>query len=124
VSLEGGGLVVKPDVAARHLQQDTGKRPDGDGGEKRKKRDEEEPKEHRPRRFYGSVRLDATRLGRDAGKIAEEVVQHLSGIVGAEVEITLEIHAKVDAGVPDNVIRTVTENCKTLRFESHEFEES
>ena len=31
------------------------------------------------------------RLGRDAGKIAEEVVQHLSSVLGVNVEITMEI---------------------------------
>src|SRR5262245_44502436 len=30
------------------------------------------------RRFHGTVHLDATRLARDAGTVAEEVVQHLS----------------------------------------------
>ena len=69
-----------------------------------------------------SGRLDATRLGRDAGKIAEEVVQHISGIVGAEVEVTLEISAKIPEGAPDHVVRTVTENCNTLNFTSHGFE--
>ena len=42
-------------------------------------------------RFHGSVQIDPLRLGRDASRIAEEVVQHLSSIVGADVEITLEI---------------------------------
>jgi len=78
--------------------------------------------EQPPRRFHGSVALDATRVGRDAGRIAEEVIQHLVGLVGAKVEVTLEIHAEVPGGVPDHVIRTVTENCRTLKFRSHGFE--
>jgi predicted AAA+ superfamily ATPase len=75
------------------------------------------------RRFFGSVKLNATRLGRDAGKIAEEVVQHLAGLVGADVEITLEIRAGLPEGVSDHVVRTVTENCRTLKFTQHGFEE-
>lgn len=70
-----------------------------------------------------SVDLDATKLGRDAGKIAEEVVQHLSSLVGSNVELTLEIRADVPDGVPDNVVRTVTENCRTLKFKNIGFEE-
>jgi hypothetical protein len=62
-----------------------------------------------PVRFYGYIELDATRLGRDAGKIAEEVVQHLSALMNSNVEITLEIKAEVPDGVPDNVVRTITE---------------
>jgi hypothetical protein len=76
------------------------------------------------RRFHGTVKLDATRLGRDAGQIAEEVVQHLTLLDGAKVEVTLEIHASVPGGAPDNVVRTVTENCRTLKFGNHGFEES
>jgi predicted AAA+ superfamily ATPase len=76
-----------------------------------------------PHRFHGSVSLDPARLGRDTGKIAEEVVQHLSLLPGAKVEVTLEISAEAPDGVPDNVVRTVTENCRTLRFRTHGFEE-
>ena len=77
----------------------------------------------RPRRFHGSVTLDATRLSRDAGKVAEEVVQHLTGQVGATVNITIEITAHSTTGFPENVVRTVTENCRTLRFINQGFEE-
>ncbi len=69
-----------------------------------------------PKRFHGSVALDATRVGRDAGKIAEEVIAHLSGLVGSNVTVTLEIYAEIPAGAPDGVVRTVTENARTLKF--------
>lgn len=75
-----------------------------------------------PRRFHGSVTLDTARVGRDAGRIAEEVIAHLSGLVGADVKVTLEIHADVPSGAPDNVVRTVTENCRTLKFSDQGFE--
>lgn len=75
-----------------------------------------------PKRFYAAVMVDATRLHRDTGKISDEVIQHLAGLVGANVEVTLEIRAEVPQGIPDYVVRTVTENCKTLRFRIHEFE--
>jgi predicted AAA+ superfamily ATPase len=78
----------------------------------------------KPRRFQGAVRLDPVRLGRDAGNIAQEVVAHLTGLVGSEVEITLEIQARVPDGAPDHVVRVVTENCRTLKFDNHGFEES
>jgi hypothetical protein len=77
-----------------------------------------------PTRFYGTVPLDPLRLGREAGRIGEEVLQHLAGLLHAEVEVTLEIRAKVPEGVPEHVIRTVTENCRTLRFTTQEFEEA
>ncbi len=75
-----------------------------------------------PKRFHGTITLDTTRVGRDASKIAEEVIAHLSGLVGARVTITLEIEVDVPSGVPDNVVRTVTENARTLKFTSQGFE--
>jgi predicted AAA+ superfamily ATPase len=76
-----------------------------------------------PKRFHGTVTVDTTRLGRDAGRIAEEVVAHLDGLVGSKVTVTLEIEAEIPDGAPDNVVRTVTENSRTLGFTSHGFEE-
>jgi hypothetical protein len=37
--------------------------------------------------------------------------------------VTLEIAAHVPDGTPDNVVRTVTENSRTLKFDSAGFEE-
>ena len=82
------------------------------------------PPETLPRRFFGTVKLDSLRLGRDASKIAEEVVQHLAGLVGADVEVTLEIRAEIPDGATPEIVRTVTENCRTLRFGNYGFEES
>ena len=58
----------------------------------------------------------------DAGKINEEVVKHLTMILGANVQVTLEIHADIPSGVPDETVRTVTENCRTLKLEDFGFE--
>lgn len=73
-------------------------------------------------RFHSTVKLDPMRLNRDAGQIANEVLQHLNSLVEAEVEVILEIQARIPDGVPENVIRTVTENCRTLRFSNFAFE--
>ena len=79
-------------------------------------------KEIGPKRFHGSVALNSTRVGRDAGQIADEVISHLVGLVGANVTVTLEIDAEIPSGAPENVVRTVTENSHTLKFASHGFE--
>lgn len=77
----------------------------------------------KPNVFVGSVRLDSTRVGRDAGRINEEVIQHLATLPKAEVEVRLEILVKVPGGVADDVMRTVSENSRTLKFETAGFEE-
>jgi hypothetical protein len=76
----------------------------------------------RATRFHGTALLDPERVGRDAGRIAEEVIAHLGGLVGANVTVTIEIAAAIPAGAPDQVVRTVTENCRTLKFTSQGFE--
>ena len=76
----------------------------------------------KPRRYHGSAELSSTRVGRDAGKIADEVISHLVGLVGSSVRVTLEIEADIPDGAPDHVVRTVTENSRTLKFTSHGFE--
>jgi hypothetical protein len=75
-----------------------------------------------PKRFHGTVALDPTRVGRDAGRVAEEVIAHLTGVVGAKVTVTLEVEAYIPSGASDHVVRTVTENSRTLKFTSHGFE--
>jgi predicted AAA+ superfamily ATPase len=70
----------------------------------------------KPKRYHGTVTLDPARVGRDAGRIADEVVTHLVGLVRSSVRVTLEIEAEIPAGAPDNVVRTVTENSRTLKF--------
>jgi len=69
-----------------------------------------------PRRFHGTVTLDSARVGRDAGRIAEEVIAHLAGQVGAEVTVTLEISAVLPEGVNEQLQRIVTENSRALKF--------
>jgi hypothetical protein len=42
--------------------------------------------------------------------------------VGAEVTVTLEIEATIPGGAPEQVVRTVTENGRRLKFTSGGFE--
>ena len=80
------------------------------------------PEPPKPKRFHGTVQLDAQRVGRDAGTIAQEVISHLAGIIGADVKVTIEIDAFIPSGASEQVVRTVTENCRTLKFTSQGFE--
>ena len=75
-----------------------------------------------PTRFYGTVRLDNARVGGDAARMAEEVIQHLVGLQGCQLAIALEIDATVPDGIPDDVVRTVTENTRVLGFDQTGFE--
>lgn len=133
------GVVVKPAVARNQLDEEAAASPRGaaggpgavvtaGGGEqagavgKGAEGRSGPPTAARPHRYHGSVALDPTRAGRDAGRIAEEVIAHLVGLTGGDVSVTLEIQAHLPGGVPDNVVRIVTENARTLKFSSQGFE--
>ncbi len=131
------GLLVKGDVARAQLDADSvpapsavapggapfaGTAPSPAGRDGEAWPGAQNPVAAQPRRFHGTVTLDTARVGRDAGRIAEEVIAHLSGLLGARVTVTLEIEAEIPSGAPDHVVRTVTENSRTLKFTSQGFE--
>ena len=77
-----------------------------------------------PRRFFGTIEIAADRAGRDMGKVAEEILQHLTTLPGGKVKVTVEIEAETAEGMSGDVQRVVEENCRTLRFTRHGFETS
>ena len=77
-----------------------------------------------PTRFHATVELDSERLNRDFGRVAAEVIAHLTGLLGTDVTITVDIAATNPEGFPDTAVRNVTENAKTLKFGEYDFEES
>lgn len=139
LSAESAGLLVKPDLARRQMDAETppatpggtpgattsaGKPAGGLGSEGAGATGVAPGGAPAPvlRRFHGTVRLDPARVGRDASRIADEVIAHLAGQVGAEVTVTLEIEASLPDAASDQIVRTVTENSRTLKFTSHGFE--
>lgn len=76
-----------------------------------------------PRRFHATARLNPLRISSDAAQIAEEIVQRLAGVVDSDVEVTVEIQGRAAEGFPAEVVRAVSENARTLRLISFEFEE-
>jgi Protein of unknown function (DUF499) len=135
VSLTSDNVIVKPEVAAKQLadegvmngpstmepgtyiQTATGETDAGGGAQQTAIR------ERVIRRFHGSVALDPERMVRDANDIVDAVVQHLTGQPGSHVQVTVEIQADLVDGVSDDVVRTVTENARTLKFKTYGFEE-
>ena len=147
ISPDGASLLVKPEIALKQLRAEENKRQAQDealgkssaGSEVSGETSDgqtadgagsgnlitatEAQKHPQIRRFHGSVTLDALRMGRDAGTIAEAIVQHLAALVDSNVKITLEIHAETGAEISEQVQRTVSENCRTLKFDDFSFEE-
>ena len=144
LTADNSGLLVKPDVAKRQMDSEIPLPPgvpnaNGDGvvstdvpgsgslgGAVSESRGGVVSRPERPtlklRRFHGTVNLDPTRVGRDASRIADEVIAHLAGQVGADVAVTLEIAVSLPDGASEQIVRIVTENSRTLKFTSHGFE--
>lgn len=63
--------------------------------------------------FHMASKLDNTRVNRSIQNIMDEVVSQLNAI-GADVELTFEVRARVEDGIPPETVRAVSENCSTL----------
>jgi hypothetical protein len=129
-------LLVLPEVARRQWQAE---RPVGTGGEQAEHtvttvdggegRDTTRPEPGavmaRPEnvRFFGSVRLNPERYGRDFTRVAQEVVQHLAAVEGVQLDVKVEVSAVKTDGFPEEKVRIVTENARTLKFDQFGFED-
>ena len=92
--------------------------PEKDGGKKQEVH--EGPKNTH---FFLTATLDNTRVNRDVRQYVDEVIQHLQEIDGAHVEIRLEVQVDAPNGTPDTTVRTVLENCRTLKADEFEFDD-
>lgn len=128
---DDSGLLVRPEIAEAQLERERpAEKPeppmveppiDG-GGSGGGAQPPVAPSPVAPTRYHGTVRLDPNRVGRDAGRIADEVISHLVGLVGADVTVTLEIEARIPDGAPEQTVRVVTQNGRDLKFISGGFE--
>ena len=72
--------------------------------------------------FHMVSKLNNTRVNRDIQSIMEEVVSQLN-FIGADVELTFEVHARVADGIPPETVRALSENCTTLGVGDFRFSE-
>jgi len=74
-------------------------------------------------RYFGVFRVDPERYARDLTRVSQEVLQQLAAVDGAQLDVTIEVHAKTPDGFPDDKVRVVLENARTLKFEQSSFED-
>lgn len=99
----GGGTSPPPDDPPQ--PDDDGTKP-GDG-----------PKEiPLPTRFRGTVIISSERPARDMHQVVEAIIEQLTTIPGASIELKLEIDADVPSGIDKGKSRTLLENASTLGF--------
>ena len=74
------------------------------------------PPEILPTQFMGTVKLSSDRPALDLSRISEGIIEQLTLIQDADVDLTLEIVAQVPDGLDKNKQRTLLENADTLEF--------
>lgn len=123
VVADGSSVLVRPEVAARQVTpEDEPDKPeivDPPPGTD----DPVEPA--RPKRFFGTIKLNQDRMARHADQVIAEVVERIAAVEGAQVSVSIEIEVEVDAsdGFDDATQRTISENAAALGFKQASFEE-
>jgi predicted AAA+ superfamily ATPase len=84
---------------------------------------EPEPAGAKNTRFFGVASISPERYARDLNRLSQEIIQHLAAPQGVDLEIRVEISARKPDGYPDDKVRNVTENARTLKFETYGFED-
>lgn len=147
MNVEKSGLLVKKEVAVQQIQEETirstGTSLENNGDEARnqpwKKAQDGFTYESydttsnnihdgstliRNRSFTMNAILENTRIGRDVQKLLDEVISHLMNEEGSDVEVFLVVEAKKTEGFSQNTVRTVSENCSTLRVRDSGFSDN
>ncbi|MCY4538911.1 MAG: DUF499 domain-containing protein [Chloroflexi bacterium] len=126
---DDNALIVKPEIARAQIDEVDPPPPpiitDRPTGDKTidPPPDDRPPKPKPKKRYYGSVQVDPQRAMRDLSQIADEIIVRLAAIPGADVRVTVEIESVQGDGFDDATVRAISENSRTLNFDSHDFEE-
>ena len=128
VVIDNDSVIVRLDVAEQHRKEHekaqgdaaAPEAPTGDGAQSGEdeapEKEGTDEKQKLPTRFRGTVIICADRPARDMHQIVEAIVQQLTTLPGASVELKLEIDAEVPAGIDKAKSRTLLENANTLGF--------
>ena len=128
VVIDNDSVIVRVDIAEQHRKEHEEAQGDAetpetltdDGTQSVKdeapEKEGTDEKQMLPTRFRGTVIICADRPARDMHQIVEAIVQQLTTLPGASVELKLEIDAEVPAGIDKAKSRTLLENANTLGF--------
>jgi hypothetical protein len=132
LNISPDGFLVKLGAAKRQIEKQKKVEPEGGSGTEGRGSvtggpDPIEPptiaaKTKIPTHFYGTLTIEHSKLGSTAGTINQEVLQHLAQLPGAKMTVTMDIQVDMPYSAGDDVIRTVKENCKALKFTESNFE--
>jgi hypothetical protein len=137
-NVEYSGYLVKTSIATKQLDEEAKQRQlqqpeqgNGDNSDEpvgnrvnitEKPSIPSESEQPQNKHFFMTAQLDNTRINRDVQRLIEEVISHLTSVDGVEAEISLEVNVTAPNGLSPSVVRTVSENCRTLKVQSFGFD--
>jgi predicted AAA+ superfamily ATPase len=120
-SITPQSLLVKPEFAIGQIEAEEDERGSNDSGDDDAAAGATDVTEQvRPpsvRVFRGAVTLDGDRPVKHFGDISKEILDHFASQIGVDLEVQLVIKAEKPDGFTDQIVRTVTENARTLKFD-------
>jgi hypothetical protein len=73
-------------------------------------------------RFFSALDLDPNTIVKNVSDLSGEVLKLLLEQAGADVTVSVEIHAKCAAGFDEDTQRALLENFSALKFKPPQFE--
>ena len=73
--------------------------------------------------FYMSADVDTVRVNKVISTYVDEIIRHLMQVEGANVQLKLEVEVNAPNGIPSTTVRTVSENCRTLKIKDFGFDD-
>ena len=115
--------LIKKETAQEALKKEIPDQPVIDNDNTGEEMQETSQPERRTNRFSLTAPLDNTlRINRDVSNLVENIINHLTAVENSKMKISLEINMTAPE-IPQSVIRTVSENCKTLKITNFQFNE-
>lgn len=78
---------------------------------------------HNNKHFFMSADVDPVRVNKVISTYVDEIIRHLMQVDGATVELELDEDVIAPGGIPAATVRTVSENCKTLKITDFGFDD-
>lgn len=120
------GYLIKKDVAIKQLEAETEKASEGNFSVQSSEEQEARKisgyaKDNKSSHFFLSADMNSEDMGKKINDLYAEVITHLNSVANVKMNISLEINMTAPDGIPDSVVRTVSENCNTLKINNFGF---
>ena len=115
IVITSDSVIVNSKIAEQKKQQDISISPNSPSPDNiQSPSDEENISDHLPTKFYTRKDISIDRPAKEFSNISENIIDQLSSIPGAKIEITIEINSEVKDGIEKDKQRILIENANAL----------